>query len=118
MTKHYQHTLFLKWWLFAVLMSLSLVALATSGFFHDLWNKDATKLSFVLLPLFIIMSTWCGYKTYRLSKFLDEGRTESCLVEKVDHLIEVGWFTSDLCLTIGMVGTVTIGVRVADEIEP
>ncbi len=29
------------------------------------------------------------------------------LVEKIDHLIEVGWFASDLCLTIGMIGTVS-----------
>jgi len=107
MNKHYQHTLFLKWWLFAVLMSMTFVALAMSKFFHVLWDKDVTKLSFVLVVLFVSMSTWCGYKTFRLSKFLDDGRTENHLVEKIEHLIEVGWFTSDLCLTIGMIGTVT-----------
>ena len=42
-----------------------------------------------------------------MMKFLDDGRTENHLVEKIEHLIEVGWFTSDLCLTIGMIGTVT-----------
>ena len=28
------------------------------------------------------------------------------MVEKIDRLIEVRWFTSDLCLTVGMMGTV------------
>ncbi len=27
-------------------------------------------------------------------------------MEKIESLMEVGWFTSDLCLTIGMIGTV------------
>tara|TARA_R100000008_G_scaffold80185_1_gene62398 strand:- start:1250 stop:1603 length:354 start_codon:yes stop_codon:yes gene_type:complete len=52
------------------------------------------------------MSGWCGYKTWTLSKFLDNGQTEEYLVEKIEHLMEVGWFTSDLCLSIGMMGTV------------
>tara|TARA_Y100000310_G_scaffold104564_2_gene102895 strand:- start:1918 stop:2271 length:354 start_codon:yes stop_codon:yes gene_type:complete len=52
------------------------------------------------------MSAWCGYKTWTLSRFIDEKKEEKHIVEKIEHLIEVGWFTSDLCLTIGMVGTV------------
>ena len=71
-----------------------------------LWNNDSTKLSFLLLFLFLQMSLWCGYKTWRLSVFIDRNGTEKYLVEKIEHLIEVGWFASDLCLSIGMVGTV------------
>ena len=52
------------------------------------------------------MSAWCGYKTWRLSKFLDRDETEKYLVEKIEELMEAGWFASDLCLSIGMVGTV------------
>ena len=72
----------------------------------SLWENDSTKLSFLLLALFFQMSVWCGYKTWRLSRFLDQGETEKYLVEKIEDLIEVGWFASDLCLSIGMVGTV------------
>ena len=84
----------------------SSVLLAGLGLLGTLWEKDATKLSFVLLGLFAVMSGWCGYKTWRLSVFIDSKKTEPYLIEKIEHLMEVGWFTSDLCLSIGMMGTV------------
>ena len=84
----------------------SSVLLAGLGLLGTLWEKDATKLSFVLLGLFAVMSGWCGYKTWRLSVFIDSNKTEPYLIEKTEHLMEVGWFTSDLCLSIGMMGTV------------
>ena len=84
----------------------SSVLLAGLGLLGTLWEKDATKLSFVLLALFAVMSGWCGYKTWRLSVFIDSKKTEPYLIEKIEHLMEVGWFTSDLCLSIGMIGTV------------
>ena len=84
----------------------SLLYLVVQGSFQVLWDQDTTKLSFVLLAIFSAMSGWCGYKTWTLSKFLDNDQTEDYLVEKIEHLMEVGWFTSDLCLSIGMMGTV------------
>ena len=84
----------------------SSVLLAGLGLLGTLWEKDATKLSFVLLALFAVMSGWCGYKTWRLSVFIDSKKPEPYLIEKSEHLMEVGWFTSDLCLSIGMMGTV------------
>ena len=101
-----KHTLFLKWWFFISVIIASLLYLGTQGAFQVLWYQDATKLSIVLLTIFSIMSGWCGYKTRALSKFLDNDQTEDYLVEKIEHLMEVGWFTSDLCLSIGMMGTV------------
>jgi ABC-type Fe3+ transport system permease subunit len=101
-----KHTLFLKWWLFmAALMALSVYLIVNDGL-RVLWEHDSTKLSFLLLFIFIHMSIWCGYKTWRLSRFLDRDETEKYLVEKIEGLMEAGWFASDLCLSIGMVGTV------------
>lgn len=101
-----KHTLFLKWWLFmASVIALSTYLVAHNGL-KVLWDYDSTKLSFLLLILFIQMSAWCGYKTWRLSRFLDRDETEKYLVEKIEGLMEAGWFASDLCLSIGMVGTV------------
>ena len=101
-----KHTLFLKWWLFmASIIALSTYLIANNGL-KVLWEHDSTKLSFLLLILFIQMSAWCGYKTWRLSRFLDRDETEKYLVEKIEGLMEAGWFASDLCLSIGMVGTV------------
>ena len=90
-------------------MSMTLLAaiyLISDGWLTMVWEKDATKLSFLLMFIFSIMSAWCGYKTWKLSRFLDNGQTENYLVEKIEHLMEVGWFTSDLCLSVGMMGTV------------
>ena len=106
MARIIKHTLFLKWWLFMSAIMASSVLLAGLGLLGTLWEKDATKLSFVLLGLFAVMSGWCGYKTWRLSVFIDSKKTEPYLIEKIEHLMEVGWFTSDLCLSIGMMGTV------------
>ena len=91
-----KHTLFLKWWLFMSLVIASLLYIGSQGLLGLVWEKDATKLSFLLLIIFTIMSGWCGYKTWTLSRFLDNGETEEYLVEKIEHLMEVGWFTSDL----------------------
>ena len=101
-----KHTLFLKWWLFLSITLLGTLGLGQQGYLHLLWEGDTTKLSFVLLSIFTVMSGWCGYKTWTLSRFLDNGQTEDYLVEKIEHLMEVGWFTSDVCLSIGMMGTV------------
>ena len=101
-----KHQLFLRWWLFITSVFAGLIYLAIEGGFVTIWNNDSTKLSFVLLALFIVMSGWCGYKTWTLSRFIDEGKDEPHLIERIERLMEVGWFTSDLCLTIGMVGTV------------
>ena len=87
------------------IIGLSIYMIANNGL-RTLWEHDSTKLSFLLLIIFIHMSTWCGYKTWRLSRFLDRDETEKYLVEKIEGLMEAGWFASDLCLSIGMVGTV------------
>jgi len=89
----------------AALMALSVYLIVNDGL-RVLWEHDSTKLSFLLLFIFIHMSIWCGYKTWRLSRFLDRDETEKYLVEKIEGLMEAGWFASDLCLSIGMVGTV------------
>ena len=101
-----KHTLFLKWWLFITIMTVGFIFAGSQGFIRTLWTEDSTKLSFLLLFIFTQMSAWCGYKTWTLSRFIDEKKEEKHIVEKIEHLIEVGWFTSDLCLTIGMIGTV------------
>tara|TARA_R110000824_G_scaffold39322_2_gene118991 strand:+ start:53 stop:565 length:513 start_codon:yes stop_codon:yes gene_type:complete len=101
-----KHTLFLKWWLFITMIMVGFIFAGSQGFLYTLWTEDSTKLSFLLLFIFLQMSIWCGYKTWTLSKFIDNKEEDKHIVEKIEHLMEVGWFTSDLCLTIGMIGTV------------
>ena len=101
-----KHTLFLKWWLFITITAVGFIFAASEGFVETIWEAASTKLSFLLLLIFLKMSAWCGYKTWTLSRFIDEKKQDKHIVEKIEHLMEVGWFTSDLCLTIGMIGTV------------
>ena len=98
-----KHTLFLKWWLFITMIIVGFIFAGSQGFLYTLWIEDSTKLSFLLLFIFLQMSIWCGYKTWTLSKFIDDKKEDKHIVEKIEHLMEVGWFTSDLCLTIGMI---------------
>ena len=60
-----KHQLFLRWWLFITLVVSAAAYMVADGVFVTIWENDATKLSFLLLGLFGIMSGWCGYKTYR-----------------------------------------------------
>ena len=105
-----KHTIFLKWWLLVCTVLIAALFGYTEGVFTKVYEADFTKLSIVLVSLFTYMSIWCGVKTWQLSAFLDtydpNKENNSVVVERIEHLTEVGWFVSDLCLTIGMIGTV------------
>jgi uncharacterized membrane protein len=61
-----------------------------------LYNADVTKISFLILVIFACTSIWIGNKTY-LVYFLQD----------YEQRADVGWFVSESCLALGMVGTVT-----------
>ena len=86
----------LKWWL---IFCLTLLGLCTCVYFNihkDLYAADVTRLSFLILIIFGCTSVWIGTLTYRVGILQDYG-------QKAD----VGWFVSESCLALGMVGTVT-----------
>ena len=82
----------LKWWL---IFCLTLLGFGTSYYFNVhslLYYADVTKLSFLIIVIFMFTSIWIGRKTY---------------IDDPDHQIDVGWFIAESCLALGMVGTVT-----------
>ncbi len=86
----------LKWWL---IFCVALLGFGTAYHFnlHSLlYHADVTKLSFLIILIFVFTSVWIGRKTYDLE-------TTSI----VDSKVGVGWFIAETCLAIGMVGTVT-----------
>ena len=86
----------LKWWL---IFCLTLLGLCTCVYFNihkELYAADVTRLSFLILIIFGCTSVWIGRLTYRVGILQDYG-------QKAD----VGWFVSESCLALGMVGTVT-----------
>ena len=86
----------LKWWL---IFCLTLLGFGTLYYFNMhtlLYYADVTKLSFLIIIIFMFTSVWIGRKTYDLE-------TTSVIDDKID----VGWFIAESCLALGMVGTVT-----------
>jgi len=97
-------TKLLKWWL---IFCLILIGFGTAYHFNlhsQLYYADVTKLSFLIIIIFIFTSVWIGRKTYDLE--LNQ-KDKSYLKTDVNDKIDVGWFIAETCLALGMVGTVT-----------
>lgn len=86
----------LKWWLIFCLTVLGFGTLYYFNIHSQLYYADVTKLSFLIIIIFMFTSVWIGRKTYDLE-------TNSVIDEKID----VGWFIAETCLALGMIGTVT-----------
>jgi len=86
----------LKWWLIFCLTLLGFGTLYHFNMHSQLYYADVTKLSFLIIIIFMFTSVWIGRKTYDLE-------TTSVIDDKID----VGWFIAESCLALGMVGTVT-----------
>ena len=86
----------LKWWL---IFCLTLLGMCTCVYFNihkDLYAADVTRLSFLIISIFTCTSIWIGMKTYKVG-----------IQQDYDQRSDVGWFISESCLALGMVGTVT-----------
>lgn len=99
-----QYAMFLRWWLLAVLITLGTVICYYFGILQEIWQKDSSYLSLATMALFYFMTCWCGFKSWNLTKESNALTTED--VFKYKSLSEIGWFTSELCLTLGMAGTI------------
>ena len=97
--------LFLKWWLITTLMITGLFFAYQFNAFQIMWEADTTKLSFGIIAILGFMTIWCGIKTWNFCLVYDDC-FEGDISAKFERLEEVGWFASDLCLTLGMIGTV------------
>lgn len=93
----------LRWWLFFSIAVLGIAALFFSGLIYTVNQADVTKLSFLILFLFLIFTIRIGKETYRLSRQQEFSTHDIALFYKNS---ETGWFVSDMLLTLGMIGTV------------
>lgn len=85
---------FLIWWLLFILQSFSLYISYYFGAIEAIWLSDQTKLSFIILILWGVTSLLIGFWHIYFNKF------------SITRLIKIGWFLSEVCLAIGMIGTV------------
>ena len=86
----------LKWWLIFCLTLLGLCICVYFNIHKDLYSADVTRLSFLIISIFICTSVWIGSKTYKVG-----------IGQDYDQKSDVGWFILESCLALGMVGTVT-----------
>ena len=98
----------LRWWLFISLTIILTFAFYYFGLFSEVWDKDRTKLSFLIMIMFFFTSIHCGKETIKVSKALEKNIPKN-KIKSTDWRgnQEIGWFISDLVLTIGMIGTVS-----------
>lgn len=83
----------LRWWLIFCLSILAGGIAVYFGLHQDLYDGDQTKISFLILAVFGCASVWVGWCTSK-SEYQFQN-------------IDVGWFISEACLALGMIGTVT-----------
>ena len=56
---------FLLWWIQVVTVSFAAILIFTYGWFEELWNADQTKISFIIIVIFIATSIATGFMSFR-----------------------------------------------------
>jgi len=86
---------FWYWWLFVCLNLLGLGVIQYFDGFVWLYNIDITKLSFIILFSYLLVTGYLGHIT--------KNRTSKI---KFNEQLEMIWFYAESCLTLGMIGTI------------
>lgn len=86
---------FLKWWLLNSILVIIGFFCYKMNVFHEVYKKDSSFLCFVILGIFIVNSCYNGCLAYRIDS--ENG---------IENKLETSWFFSEICLSLGMIGTV------------
>jgi len=87
-------------WLISIAIAGVFIQLGwQNGIIQTLYKNDVTKLSVVMVGIFLWQTISCGIEiANQCTPFVSE--------ENTDKIISRGWFLSDILLSMGMVGTV------------
>lgn len=96
-----KYLLFLQWWLIFTFICVVSIITYQCGLASEIWSKDSSMLSYVTFAIFIACSAFCGKLSYQICK-----KNCKSKVSSYKNSAEVGWFVSELCLTLGMMGTI------------
>lgn len=99
---------FLEWWILFLIQISGLGICYYFNLFDWVWFNDATKLSFLIIGIWIIVTIKCGIHSVQFDRMhsLNSGIVKNKQKQRLDSRMESGWFISDQCLSIGMLGTV------------
>lgn len=90
---------FLEWWVLFLLQLAGLALCQYFDMFRWVWEKDITKLSYVILSVWLYFSIYCGSLSWKLCK---KKLSPDIIAKRSD----IGWFFSDICFALGLLGTV------------
>lgn len=85
-----KHVPFLRWLLIMVPLTVVAIFAHFFGFYQSVYENDKSWISFTVLGLFALSSLWVGFQTKKMSL-------------KGSQFL---WMLSDMCLTLGMIGTI------------
>jgi nitrate/nitrite transporter NarK len=97
---------FLKWWLVFSLFTIGLIFATSLGFTKEIYNKDLSYISVCTLALFYCQSVCCGKLFYNLSNDMSKKKLTKEKFSTYNRKAENGWFISEMCLNLGMLGTI------------
>jgi hypothetical protein len=82
----------IRWWIIFCLQLLIIFVSIYQGLWSHIWITDVTYLSFVIMSIWFVNSVMLGFYqiTYR----------------PLNKIVPVSWFMAELCLSLGMLGTV------------
>ena len=106
-----KYSAFLKWWLFFTLTVVIGIFAYYTGILAIIWQKDASYISYFTMLIFYTTSLICGSHIYRLCGTTLEpvliGMAKSkATLKSFERHEEIGLFVSELCLNLGMLGTI------------
>ena len=81
---------FLLWWIQVVTVSFAAILIYTYGWFEKLYDADQTKISFIIIVIFIGTSISTGFLSFK----------SSVEYNKLSNYI---WFASETMVTLGLI---------------
>lgn len=86
---------FLKWWIQIAIITFAAVMVSDLGWWSFLYDADMTKISFVIIAVFVLSSLSVGFISMKNTSW-----------DHVERLTNYVWFSSEAMVTLGMIGTV------------
>lgn len=87
-----------KWWFIFWSCTIGAVVAQRFDLFEKLWQVDATKLSFVIFGMFILVTGFIGVMINSSRKKID--------LDKTSLNLPTCWFATEAMNALGMIGTV------------
>lgn len=109
--------LFLRWALLTSLMTVGTIIAWEVKAFHFVYTADASKITFVILGLFVLSTALCGRLTWRASKSIDlqNNQDPSDFAKTLQGLENDSSHVDtamEVCTALGLLGT-AIGIIMA-----